>query len=619
MIFVKLNIQRFAEGSIVIETRVDNSKLKEDLKKAEDSLEFWAKRKEELLNKGASDEIIAHADESISFWESRIKKLKEQLSGESITPKIATEGMEQASNMLDTIGNKSTNILSSIAGKILGIGRTGVAVIKAITKALATSGILLIIMAILLVVKLIADAFKRVTDQNEELKNKIEYLKFVLKTMYDNILKPIVNFLAKVLEKLVNFIFRVLSFIGGIIKAITNKNIFENTGIKDFEKSLKDSNKSAKELKKTLVGFDEANILNGGSTGVGVASSLKGLDDLPNLFEETEKKASKIREWFTRPLTKENIMKVVNSFTGAFNIGYNWLKENIFNPGIGYIRQMIHETEPLWGPVWNTMKTAFTPAIEKMKQTWNTFKEYLKPVQAWADKLFEPVRNAWNTMLERYLKPAWQSFYNSLPQPVQDALNKIWDKFKKLYNDIAFYLNNIGIHIAYITDTTETEVGETTKKVKQNVGEINSQVNKLSGAKINITTNTSSINKLKDILDDIVYNVQILTGKNVITTTTWTTKANKKSAKGSIIYPKLAMGGIVNMPGRGIPYGGATIAERGAEAVLPLTDSQQMQLLGEAIGKFVTINATIPVYAYNRQVDRQIQKIQNQQDMVMNR
>ena len=94
---------------------------------------------------------------------------------------------------------------------------------------------------------------------------------------------------------------------------------------------------------------------------------------------------------------------------------------------------------------------------------------------------------------------------------------------------------------------------------------------------------------------------------------------SKNSAKGSIIYPKLAMGGIVNMPGRGIPYGGATIAERGAEAILPLTDSQQMELLGEAIGKFVTINATIPVYAYNRQVDRQIQKIQNQQDMVMNR
>lgn len=618
MIFVKLNIQRFAEGSIVIETRIDNSKLKEDLKKAEDSLEFWAKRKEELLNKGASDEIIADADESISFWESRIKKLKEQLSGESITPKIATEGMEQASNMLDTIGNKSTNVLSNIAGKILGIGRTGVTVIKTIVKTLAASGILLIIMSILLTVKLIADAFKRVTDQNEELKNKIEYLKFVLKTMYDNILKPIVDFLAKALEKLVNFIFRVLSFIGGIIKAITNKNIFENTGIKDFEKSLKDSNKSAKELKKTLVGFDEANILNGGSVGVGVASSLKGLDDLPNLFEETEKKASKIREWFTRKPSKEEIKSLAMSFASPFILAGSFLNKNIVKPGIGYIRQMIQETEPLWGPVWNTMQSAFAPAIENMKQTWNTFKEFLKPVQAWLDKLFEPVRNAWNSMIENYLKPAWQSFYNSLPQPVQDALNKIWDKFKKLYNDIAFYLNNIGIHVAYITDTTETEVGETTKKVKQNVGEINNQVNKLSGAKINITTNTSSINKLKDILDDIVYNVQILTGKNVITTTTWTTKANKKSAKGSIIYPKLAVGGIVNMPGRGIPYGGATIAERGAEAVLPLTDSQQMALLGEAIGKYVTINATIPVYAYNRQVDRQIQKIQAQESFARN-
>ena len=194
MIFVKLNIQRFAESKIVIETRVDNSKLKEDLKKAEDYLEFWTKRKEEYINKGTDDkEWLDNANDSIDFWKSRIKKLKEQLSGESIIPKTPTEEIKQASNMLDTIGNKLTNTLSNIAGKILGIGRTGVTVIKTLVKTLATSGILLIIMSILLTVKLIADAFKRVTDQNEELKNKIEYLKFVLKTMYDNILKPIVD------------------------------------------------------------------------------------------------------------------------------------------------------------------------------------------------------------------------------------------------------------------------------------------------------------------------------------------------------------------------------------------------------------------------------------------
>lgn len=38
-------------------------------------------------------------------------------------------------------------------------------------------------------------------------------------------------------------------------------------------------------------------------------------------------------------------------------------------------------------------------------------------------------------------------------------------------------------------------------------------------------------------------------------------------AKGGIYYPKLALGGIISQPGRGVPYHGATIGERGAEAV----------------------------------------------------
>ena len=94
-------------------------------------------------------------------------------------------------------------------------------------------------------------------------------------------------------------------------------------------------------------------------------------------------------------------------------------------------------------------------------------------------------------------------------------------------------------------------------------------------------------------------------------------------AKGGIFYPsllpKLAAGGIINNPGAGVPYNGAIIAERGAEAVVPLTQSEQMALLGEAIGRFVTINETIPVYTYNRQVDRQIQTIKAEDNFAFNK
>lgn len=90
-------------------------------------------------------------------------------------------------------------------------------------------------------------------------------------------------------------------------------------------------------------------------------------------------------------------------------------------------------------------------------------------------------------------------------------------------------------------------------------------------------------------------------------------------AKGGIYYPKLAIGGIINQPGAGVPYHGATIGERGAEAVVPLTDSQQMMLLGEAIGKYITINANITNTMNGRVISRELQKVQNETNFAMNR
>jgi len=81
----------------------------------------------------------------------------------------------------------------------------------------------------------------------------------------------------------------------------------------------------------------------------------------------------------------------------------------------------------------------------------------------------------------------------------------------------------------------------------------------------------------------------------------------------------LASGGIINQPGRGVPVTSAIAGERGAEGIVPLTDSQQMALLGEAIGRYVNLNATIPVYVGNRQIVREIKKIDAENSFASNR
>lgn len=82
--------------------------------------------------------------------------------------------------------------------------------------------------------------------------------------------------------------------------------------------------------------------------------------------------------------------------------------------------------------------------------------------------------------------------------------------------------------------------------------------------------------------------------------------------------PRLASGGIVNMPNKGTLVGSAIAGESGREGVIPLTDSQAMETLGEAIGRYITINANITNTMNGRVISKQLQKIQNDRDFAYN-
>ena len=58
--------------------------------------------------------------------------------------------------------------------------------------------------------------------------------------------------------------------------------------------------------------------------------------------------------------------------------------------------------------------------------------------------------------------------------------------------------------------------------------------------------------------------------------------------------------------------------EAGAEGVIPLTDSQAMETLGEAIGRYITINANITNSMNGRVISRELQKIQSSNNFAYN-
>ena len=76
--------------------------------------------------------------------------------------------------------------------------------------------------------------------------------------------------------------------------------------------------------------------------------------------------------------------------------------------------------------------------------------------------------------------------------------------------------------------------------------------------------------------------------------------------------PKLAVGGIVNRPGKGVP---AIIGEAGAEAVLPLENNTEwMDILAEKIGG----NVTIPIYMDGKKIATYVVDIQKKKAFAMN-
>ena len=81
----------------------------------------------------------------------------------------------------------------------------------------------------------------------------------------------------------------------------------------------------------------------------------------------------------------------------------------------------------------------------------------------------------------------------------------------------------------------------------------------------------------------------------------------------------LAKGGIISYPGTGVPVGlGAIGGERGKEGVIPLTDSQQMEILGESIAKHMNVTLDITNEIDGSVLSRKLQKINNKDTFARN-
>ena len=432
----------------------------------------------------------------------------------------------------------------------------------------------------------VRQAMASVSEYNEQISSDVEYIRFAMASM----LQPVI-------EGLISLAYKLLTYVNYIAKAWFGVDLFANASANAMNKSAK----SAEKMKKSLAGFDEMNVLNdNGSTGA--------MGTVAPSFDLASPEDVQIPSWIkwiadNKDIVIAGLLGIAGGLT-AISLGLKPIQGlgiGIILAGIVTLIQGI--VDFIKDPSWTNFLTILqgialvvsgiavllggwivalaslgVAIVSYVIKNWDKVKEILSEVGSWVyDNIIKPVGD--------FFVGLWDGIVNGVKTAVQwvkDAFSSVVSFFSNLIQKILGLFKNIGIKTANVIGGAFKTVINGVLKAIENI----------------LNFPIKSINKLIDVINAVP-------GINIATLPTFK-------------LPRLAKGGIINQPGRGIPVGSAIGGERGQEGVIPLTDSQQMQLLGEAIGKYINLNATIPIYMGNRQIAREIKKINAQNDFAFN-
>lgn len=216
------------------------------------------------------NEEIQKLNEAYSSQLDKIKEINSQLKANATHQVLIKDNIEKINTNLDKAKNVG-NIKDSLAG----IGsETGNILTKVAKWGLA-------IFSVRSAYMFVRQSVSTLSQYNEKIGADIQYIRFALASS----LQPVI-------EAIIQLVYKLLAYINYIAKAWFGVNLFANASAKAFKKvnkGIKDTNKSAKALSKTLLGFDEMNILqkdgttSTGGGGGGIATPSMDLSNLGNV------------------------------------------------------------------------------------------------------------------------------------------------------------------------------------------------------------------------------------------------------------------------------------------------------------------------------------------------
>lgn len=484
----------------------------------------------------------------------------------------------------------------------------------------------LIIGAIILAVKLIVDAVKNLAENNEEISNKLKAIGAALSNLWQGIITAVASLIKPAVEWLVNAIYTLLGYLNAITKAWFNLDLFAEKQ----NKSVKETNKEAKKLKKTLAGFDTANVLSdssgGGGGGAGEAAKPIEFPDveIPEWVQwiaDNKDTVLKFLEGVGLALAALKLTELLNTLNliGALPIF-------LILAGLAITIQGIVDfiNDPSWQNFltilegialivagiaiamggWIVALVALGVAIVAyVIQNWDKVKEILGKIWDWIyQNIIKPIGDGivamWNGIRNAF-SSAWKWIQDKIINPIKDAFSKLWNGLKdgavKAWTNIKSAFGKVGEFFSGIWNTIKQKFTDIGQKIGDAVGSafkkaINAVLSVVDGV---INTPIRAINKVLDV-------VNAVPGINI----------GKLS---EIKIPRLAQGGIVNNPGKGVAMGNYIAGERGAEAVIPLTDDTLQRL-----ANMIPINIDLTNRLDSRVISRQMVEINKRETFARN-
>lgn len=590
------------DGKVVFKTELETKDFDREIKNAEKVL----KDLEDEYDRISKLEPFIGQQQQLEKVSKQILKAKKNLNSLVIEKeKFEKSKLTDFENSLGSIGNS----INDIIGKV---GKWALA-----------------IFSVRSAYSFVRNSVSTLSQYNEKMANDIEYIRYALAST----LQPII-------EKVIDMVYRLLQYINYISNAWFNKNIFENAN-----KNLKNANKSANQLKKTLAGFDEVNILSSNksvsySPSVDLSKQL-GEQEVPKWLQWIADHKDLIKGFTKEVLilfgavTAGKIIKSIASIMGTTGgVGLIGLKEIlaviattwlvvIAAKGVGKVIEEVKELNNQLDENTNQMqksKNSTQGIIEKYQDLIKTGKATNEQLQNYEMFLRDSTERSLNFIDTLEGQKNWLGSITGENKKLSEQQQIQREKIVELMNAYS-NLYNQGKLDNEQQETYKKLLEKTTKVLDDQgieVGNLKKDYEKLTGKDYEITIKAKADTKEAD-KDYSNFFTKLGNSIGVVLNPTQWGSGFGSKLKSIWTGKKYAKGGIINLPGQGVALPGGIGGERGPEGIIPLTDTAQLELIGATLGKFVTINLTNVTELDGRTIARKVSEVNNNTNFLLNR